>query len=191
MQFMSAGLGYKTMPVVYESPGEELRIPPYLSIRINGWWLLCSYPGRVPFQIHLAEVSELTFYTCRNIVVSFLRSHPANYLHLFTKDYCYIVFLAVERSFEKRPHTWQLEPKYYYRFLLMNRSNPSQNDLLVLDGFRHERSIEDSVAIYDRVIAALKTAGQSNETPEWFMPWYYRTGYSEETYDRLKESGLI
>ena len=38
---------------------------------------------------------------------------------------------------------------------------------------------------------ALKLVGPSNDTPEWFMPYYYRMGYSEETYYRLRESGLI
>jgi len=189
VQFIDTVLGYRTAPVVYENPTQELRIPSYLSAEIKGWWLLCSYPGKIPFQIHLAEVKELTFYACRNIVDSFLRSHPANYLFIFTKDYRYTVFFAVERSLEKRPHTWRLEPKYYYRFLLTDCRNPTQSDLLVLERIRLEDSSEEPVALYDKVVAALKPA--SNETPGWFMPWYYRMGYSEEAYHRLRESGLI
>lgn len=113
MQFLNTVLGYRTAPVVYDNPTDELRIPPYLCTRINGWWLICSYPGRVPFQIHFAEVKELTFYTCRDIVVSFLRSHPANYLFIFTRDYCHIVLFAVERSLEREQNTLRLRPKYY------------------------------------------------------------------------------
>jgi len=191
VQFIDTVLRYRTAPVAYEDPTQELRIPPYLSTKISGWWFLCSYPGRIPFQIHFAEIKELTFYTCKDIVVSFLRSHPANYLFIFTEDYCYIVFFAVERSLEREQNTLRLRPKYYYRFSLVDCRNPAYNDLLVLDRIRLERSTEDSVAIYDRVITPLKLAGPSNDTPEWFMPWYYRMGYSEETYDRLRESGLI
>lgn len=189
VQFLNTALRYRTAPVAYENVTEELRIPPYLSTRINGWWLISSYPGSVPFQIHFVEVNELTFYTCKDIVVSFLRSHPANYLFIFTKDYCYIVLFAVERSFERRQYTWRLEPKYYYRFSLLDCCNPTHNDLLVLHRLCLEHSTEDPVAIYDRVMTALKLARPS--IPEWFMPWYYRMGYSEETYDRLRESGLI
>jgi hypothetical protein len=191
VQFMNTVLGYRTTLVAYENPAQQLRIPPYLCTRINGWWLLCSYPGEIPFQVHFAEINGLTFYTCKDIVVSFLRSHPANYLFIFTEDYCYIVFFAVERSLEREQNTLRLRPKYYYRFSLIDCRNPVYNDLLVLDKLRLQHSTEDSVAIYDRVITALKLARPSNDTPEWFMRWYYRMGYSEETYDRLRESGLL
>jgi len=189
VQFMSAVLGYKTDPVLYENPAEELRIPPYLSTKINGWWLICSYPGKIPFQMHFAEIKELSFYACKDIAVSFLRGHPANHLFIFTKDYCHIVFFSVERSLEKRPYTWRLEPKYYYRFSLMDCRNPTHDDLLVLDKLRLDQLPTDPDAIYNKVINALK-AGRS-AIPTWFMPWYYRLGFSKKTYGRFRKSGLI
>jgi hypothetical protein len=188
-KFFADGLGYITAPVFWEA--KDLDIPQYLSTRIISWWLISRYPGRIPFQVHFAEVKELTFYICRDIVMSFLRSHPANYLFIFTQDYSYIVFFAVERSFEKRPYTWRREPKYYYRFLFADCSNPTSNDLNVLEGIRLAPSLVDSAIIYDKVVAALKISEYGNELPEWFMPWYYRMGYSEEAYDKLRESGMI
>ena len=189
VQFMNNVLGYKTSLVAYENPTEELRIPPYLCTRINGWWLICSYPGKILFQIHLAEIKELTFYMCKDIAVSFLRSHPANYLFIFTKNYCHIAFFGVDRSLEKRPYTWELGTKYYYRFLLMDCHNPRSNDLRVLDSLRLDASTTDAIIVYDKVIEALNL--DNSDVPKWFMQWYYQMGYSEETYDRLKESGMI
>lgn len=189
VQFMSAELGYRTAPVFYENPTQDLRIPSYLSTKINSWWLLCSYPGEIPFQIHLAEIKELTFHACRDIAIFFLRSHPANYLFVYTKNYSHIVFFCVERSFEKRPYTWTREPKYYCRFLVTDCRNPTHNDLLVLDKFRLDQLPADPDAIYNKVVNALKVGRGS--IPTWFMPWYYRLGFSRKAYDRLRRSGLI
>lgn len=189
LQFMSASLGYKVDPVLYENPTQDLRIPGYLASKINSWWLVCSYPGKVPFQIYFAEIRELTFYLCRDIVDAFLCSHPANYLFIFTKDYRYMLFLSVERSLEKRPYTWRLGTKYYWRQLFVNCCNPGSSELLVLDRLRIDPACTDPLAIYDKVIGALKLA--SNDIPEWFMPWYYRMGFSVEGYERLHDSRMI
>jgi len=189
IHFMSAGLGYKIEPVFYENPTEDLRIPQSLSVKINSLWLVCSYPGEIPFQIYLAEIKEFTFYTCKDIAISLLRSHPANYLFVFTKDYCHIVFFCVERSFEKRPYTWRREPKYYCRFLVTDCRNPAHDDLLVLDKLRLDQLSTAPDVIYNKVINALK-AGRS-AIPTWFMPWYYQLGFSRKAYARFRKSGLI
>lgn len=187
VSFLQRHLGFNTNPIFYEAT--HLRIPSYVAAKINSWWLLCSYPGKVPFQIHFAEIKEFTFYVCRDIVSAFLRSHPANYLFIFTEDYYYMFFLSAERSLEKRPYTWRPEPKYYWRQLFVDCRSPGPNELLVLDRLRIDPACVDSVAIYSKVIGALRFA--RSDVPEWFMPWYYRMGFSDDRYDRLRESGMI
>jgi len=189
VRFVNDALGYRAAPVFYGNPTQDLRIPSYVSAKINSWWLICSYPGKILFQIHLAEIKELTFYICKDIAVSFLRSHPANYLFIFTRNYCHIAFFCVDRSLEKRPYTWELGTKYYYRFLVMDCHNPKSNDLRVLDSLRLDASTTDAIIVYDKVIEALNLA--TSDVPEWFMQWYYQMGYSKETYDKLRESGMI
>lgn len=188
-QFLNAVLGYRTSLVAYENPTEELRIPPDLSTRINGWWLMSSYPGRVPFQIHFAEVQKLTFYLSRSIADFFMRRHPGNYLFMLTHDYCHLVLFSIERSLERRANTFILEPKPYYRYLIVDCSNPSSNALETLAALRLDPSLTDPDVIHQRVLTALKRSKE--EIPEWFMEWYYRLGYSQEKYERLRELGLI
>jgi hypothetical protein len=189
VQFMSAVLGFKTEPVAYANPVEELRIPAYLSTKINSWWLICSYSGEVPFRIYLGEIKELTFYACKDIAISLLRNHPANHLFVFTKNYCHIVFFSVERSFEKRPYTWTRAVKYYCRFLVTDCYNPTHNDLFVLDRFRLDQLPADPDTIFNKVINALKAS--RGAIPTWFMPLYYHLGFPRKVYDRLRRSGLI
>lgn len=59
----------------------------------------------------------------------------------------------------------------------------------MLDSLRLDASTTDAIIVYDKVIEALNL--DNSDVPKWFMQWYYQMGYSEETYDRLKESGMI
>ena len=192
IQFLGNELGYKTGPVLYGNPAEELGIARYLTREVDSWWLLSHYPGRLPFQIHFVEITELPgFNLCRDILDSFRRSHPGYFLFVFTQDYCYVLFITVELSLERRPYTWQRLPKPYYRFLLLDCTRPTANDLEVLAKLRIKSSQSEPPTIHERVLEALRDSEHRSDLPEWFMPWYYRLGYSQDTYENLRESGKI
>lgn len=189
IRFLADPLGYVVTPIFWEA--RDLGIPPYIAKQVNNWWQLINHPGSIPFQVHLCEVAELTFYICCDVINSFIRRHPGNYLFVFTQDYCHMVFMTVERVLERRPFTWRREPKYYYRFLLTNCSNPTGNDVRVLSELRVDSSLIDSATIHNKIVTALKLSEHGNELPEWFMPWYFRLGYSQDRWERLQESGNI
>jgi len=193
IRFLSTGLGYKTGPVFYENPAEDLRLSRSLTKQVSSWWLLSHYPGGLPFQIHLVELEELPgFNLCRDIVDSFLRYRPGYFLFLLTKDYCHMLFITVELSLERRPFTWQWMPKPYPRYLLVDCSNPRSSDLQALTNLRVEPSESDPATLHKRVLDALKPSGYYSDLPDWFWsPWYHRLGYPQDVYDKLKESGKI
>lgn len=193
IQFLGNELGYKTGPVLYGNPAEELGIARYLTRQVDSWWLLSHYPGRLPFQIHFVEITELPgFNLCRDILDSFRRRRLGYFLFLFTKDYCHMLFITVELSLERRPYTWQLLPKSYFRFLLTDCTNPTSTDLKVLTKLQVEPSESDPATIHKKVLEALKPSRYYSDLPEWFWsPWYYRLGYSQDTYENLRESGKI
>ena len=187
VRFLERELGYKTTLVSYEAT--ELDIPPYLAGEVTGWWLVSDYSGKPPFQIHFAEIKELTLYPCRSIVNFFLNRHPGYYLFIFTQNYCYVLFLTIELSLERRPNTLQLLPKYYHRFFLLDCANPTGNDAYVLTKLQAEPTQNNPVMLYNKVLDALKLPG--HDLPEWFMSWYYRLGYSQDTWEKLRKSGTI
>jgi len=190
--FLKIRLLYETSPVSYEP--SELEIPPYLARGTSAWWLLSHYLGKSPFQIHLVETKEFTFYYCRNVVDSFYQRHPrAYFLFIFTKDYSYLFFATIEWSLERKPQKghkiWPKLPKPYYRSHILNRHNPTGNDIQVIRQLQLEHSDAEPSAIFEKTVQALNSS--RSDVPEWFMSWYYRMGYSEETYERLRESGMI
>lgn len=191
VKFLEGELGYKTNPVFYEVA--DLGITPYLTRQVDSWWLLSHYPGRLPFQIHFVEITELPgFNLCRDILDSFRRRRPGYFLFLFTKDYCHMLFITVELSLERRPYTWQLLPKSYFRFLLTDCANPTSTDLNILTKLQVEPSESDAGTLHKKVLEALKPSGYYSELPDWFWsPWYYRLGYSQDIYEKLREQGKI
>lgn len=193
IQFLEQELGYKTTPVFYEAT--DLKIPLYLAKEVKGWWLVSHYPGDLPFQVHLLQIRELTFNFCRKIIDSFSRQHPGYSLFIFTKDYSYLLFITIEWSLERRPwpgrSIWPKLPKPYYRFLLMNRAHPTSNDLEVLNQLRADLPRSDPALIYQKVVEALKLSEHWGGLPEWFMPWYYRLGFSPRLWEKLRRSGEI
>jgi len=191
VQLLESSLGYRTNLVSYEAT--DLGVAPYLAKRVNSWWLLSHYTGNLPFQIHLVQLGELpAFNLCRDIVDSFRRHRPGYFLFTFTQDYCYVLFITVELSLERRPYTWLRLPKPYYRFLLANRTHPSPGVLEALTRLRVEPSESDPARIHKKVLEALRFSEHPSELPKWFWSaWYYRLGYSQDAYDRLKDSGKI
>jgi len=101
------------------------------------WWLISHYLSPSPSQVHLVQIKELTVYPCRHIAISFARRHPGYYLFIFTKDYSYLVFMAIEWSRERKPSpgrlVWPFWLKPYYFYLLINRHAPTENDIIVLN----------------------------------------------------------
>lgn len=189
VKLLSNHLGCKTSPVFYE-PG-DLGIPTYLAREVTDWWLLSHYPGQLPFQIHLVQIRNLVLYPCQDIIDSFYRKRPGYFLFIFTEDYSYLVFMTIEWSLERRPWTWQRLPKPYHRFLLLDRTRPTANDLEVLTKLRVESSQSDPSTIHKKVLEALRASEHHSDLPEWFVPWYYRLGYSQDTYENLREQGKI
>lgn len=175
-EFLSTQLGYKADPVFYEAT--DLGTPPYLARRVNSWWLLSHYPGNLPFQIHLAQVSELTFNYCTSAMQSFHSHHPGYFLFIFTKDYSYMLFMATEWSLERIPRPgspiWPFLPKPYPRFLLVNRQNPTESDVSVLRRLKLHQSVTTPPDIHARIIQALRSVERWEPFPEWFLPYWYR-----------------
>ena len=176
VQFIEGELKYKTNPVFYEAV--DLGIAPYLARQVNGWWLLSHYPGSLPFQIHLAQVSELTFDYCAKAMQSFHVHHLGYFLFIFTKDYSYILFMATEWSLERIPKpgspVWPFLPKPYPRFLLVNCQNPTKNDVSVLSYMTLHQSFANPPDIHTRILQALKSSERREPLPEWFLPYWYR-----------------
>ena len=193
VRFLNDGLGYKINPVFYNDPCEELGIARYLTREVSSWWLLSHYPGRLPFQIHFVQITELPgFNLCRDIVESFRRRRPGYFLFLFTKDYCHVLFFTIELSLERRPFTWLRLPKSYPRYLLVDRANPTSTQLQILAGLKVESSEINPAALHKKVLEALKSTSRHDDLPCWFLSsWYYRLGFSQNTYDNLRKSGKI
>lgn len=176
IRFIESELGYTANPVFYEAI--DLGITPYLARRVSSWWLLSHYAGNLPFQIHLAQVSELTFNYCTSAMQSFHSHHPGYFLFIFTKDYSYVLFMATEWSLERIPKagspTWPFLPKPYPRFVLVNCQNPTESDASVLRRLKLHQSVASPPDMHARIIQALKLAERWEPFPEWFLPYWYR-----------------
>ena len=191
VQFIEGELKYKTNPVFYEAV--DLGIAPYLARQVNGWWLLSHYPGSLPFQIHLAQVSELTFDYCAKAMQSFHVHHLGYFLFIFTKDYSYILFMATEWSLERIPKpgspVWPFLPKPYPRFLLVNCQNPTKNDVSVLSYMTLHQSFAIPPDIHTRILQALKSS--ECRKPEWFMPYWYGLRDPTQPQETVNEEELL
>lgn len=185
--FLSQELGYKTDPVFYEPA--DLQIPPYLARYVQGWWCLTHYEGRLPFQVHLVQLTERPMLSlCRDIMQSFSQRHPGYFLFIFTKDYDWLLFMAIEWSLERIPRpghdVWPKLPKPYPRVLLLNRHRLTENDLAVLGWFRIEPWDTEPLAMYQMVLLAFKLSEPWDGYPDWFQPYYYGLGHISRSEER-------
>jgi len=190
--FLKTYLLYEVSPVSYKP--SELQIPPYLAKETSAWWLLSHYRGKSPFQIHLVETKNFTFQYCGDVLNSFYQRYAGgHYLFIFTKDYSYLFLATIEWSLERRPQkghkVWPKLPKPYCRSHILNRYNPTANDIQVIKLLRLEHSDAEPSAIFEKTVQALNSS--RGDVPEWFMPWYYRLGFPPSTWEKLKGSGKI
>lgn len=176
IRFVESELGYTANLVFFEAA--DLGIPPHLARQVNSWWLLSHYVDKPPFQIHLAQVRELTFNYCANVMKSFHSHHPGYYLFIFTKDYSDVLFIATEWSLERKPKAgspiWPFLPKPYPRFVLVNRQNPTENDASVLRRLKFHQSVAGPPDMHARIIEALKSGERWEPLPQWFLPYWNR-----------------